>query len=153
MGGFTAHTVLEASMKDKLVVAVFVGMIILALSTAMFAHHTSAGLFDAKVDKTLKGTVQKWLYVNPHAALVIDIKDASGNVETWRVEFTSPGGLKSCCGLLRTSFQTGDSVTVIGHPYFNNIKTMDAEKVILANGKELAVRNVAAPEYETPAKK
>jgi len=138
-------------MKGKVLTAVLVTALLLVVTG--FAHHTSAGLFDSKVDKTLKGTVQKWLYVNPHAALVMDVKDASGNVETWRIEFTSPGGLKSCCGLLRTSFQAGDSVTIVGHPYFNNIKTMDAEKVILANGKELAVRNVAAPEYETPAKK
>jgi len=135
-------------MKGKALVAMLVTVVLLVVSSVMFAHHTSAGLFDAKVNKTLKGAVQKWLYVNPHSALVIDVKDATGNVETWRVEFTSPGGLKSCCGLTRTSFQAGDQVTVIGHPYFNNIKTMDAEKLILANGKELAVRNVAAPEYE-----
>jgi Family of unknown function (DUF6152) len=135
-------------MKSKMFTALLVTAVLLVVSSQIFAHHTSAGLFDAKVDKTLKGTVQKWLYVNPHAALVVDVKDAGGNVETWRIEFTSPGGLKSCCGLTRTSFQAGDPVTVLGHPYFNNIKTMDAEKVILANGKELAVRNVAAPEYE-----
>src|SRR5687768_4850489 len=104
----------------------FMMIVLLAASAAAFGHHTSAGLFSTKVSKTLKGTVQKWLYVNPHAALVVDIKNDAGLVETWRAEFTSPGGLKSCCGISRTTFKAGDPVTVIGHPYFNNIKTMDA---------------------------
>ncbi|HYR82536.1 MAG TPA: DUF6152 family protein [Terriglobia bacterium] len=140
-------------MKSKSLVAMLVTMVLLVVSSVMFAHHTSSGLFDSKVNKTLKGAVQKWLYVNPHAALVIEVKDAKGNAETWRVEFTSPNGLKACCSLSRTSLQAGDQVTVVGHPYFNNIKTMDAEKLTLPNGKELAVRNVAAPEYEESAPK
>ena len=136
-------------MVSQMRVALFAGGIILVASSVMFAHHTSAGLFSTKVDKTLKGTVQRWLYVNPHAALVIDIKNEAGVTETWRAEFTSPGGLKSCCEITRTSFKPGDQVTVQGHPYFNNIKTMDAIKVIMANGKELTVRSSAEPEYET----
>ena len=133
-------------MKGKASVAL---LSLLVVSSVISAHHTSAGLFSAKVNKTLKGTVQKWLYVNPHAALVMDIKNDAGVIETWRVEFTSPGGLKSCCGITRTSFQPGEQVTVVGHPYVNNIKTMDAMQVTLANGKEFAVRSSAEPEYET----
>src|SRR5437667_2422059 len=135
-------------MRAKVNAALFV-MAGLLVSSVMFAHHTSAGLFSAKVDKTLKGTVQKWIYVNPHAALVIDITNEAGATETWRVEFTSPGGLKSCCDIGRLSFKAGETITIVGHPYFNNIKTMDAMKVIFPDGKEVAVRSSAEPEYET----
>jgi hypothetical protein len=136
-------------MRDKTKITRIIIAVLLMASTAMFAHHTSAGLFSVKVDKTLKGTVQKWIYVNPHAALVIDVKNDAGETETWRAEFTSPGGLKSCCDITRLTFKPGDPITIVGHPYFNNIKTMDAIKVIFPNGKEVAVRSSAEPEYET----
>ena len=123
-------------------------VVVLFFSVGLLAHHTSAGLFSTKVSKTLKGTVQRWLYVNPHAALVIEIKNENGVAETWRAEFTSPGGLKSCCEITRTTFKQGDNVTVYGHPYFNNIKTMDAVRVTDAGGKEYTVRSSAEPEYE-----
>lgn len=135
--------------KNRSMFITFATLVLLGLSTAAFGHHTSAGLFSTKVNKTLKGTVQKWLYVNPHAALVVDIKNDAGQVETWRTEFTSPGGLKSCCGITRTTFKPGDQISVTGHPYFNNIKTMDAIKVTDAGGKEYTVRNSEEPEYET----
>ena len=137
-------------MRSKVKIALSVIAVLLVISSVMFAHHTSAGLFSVKVNKTLKGTVQKWLYVNPHAALVLDIKNEAGEVETWRAEFTSPGGLKSCCDITRVTFKPGDPITIVGHPYFNNIKTMDAMKVIFPSGKEVAVRSSAEPEYETP---
>jgi hypothetical protein len=124
-------------------------IILLSVSIGMLAHHTSAGLFSTKVSKSLEGTVQRWLYVNPHAALVVEIKNESGIAETWRAEFTSPGGLKSCCGISRMTFKQGDKVTVYGHPYFNNIKTIDAVKVTDGDGKEYTVRSSAEPEYET----
>ena len=136
-------------MRTKVTVSLFLIAGLLMVSSLVFAHHTSAGLFSAKVDKTLKGTVQKWIYVNPHAALVMDVMNEAGATETWRIEFTSPGGLKSCCEITRLSFKAGDMITIVGHPYFNNIKTMDAMKVVFPNGKEVAVRSSAEPEYET----
>jgi hypothetical protein len=136
-------------MASKVKIGSLVMAVALIATTVAFAHHTSAGLFSTKVTKTFKGTVQRWLYVNPHAALVFDIKNEAGVTETWRAEFTSPGGLKSCCEITRTSFKPGDQVTISGHPYFNDIKTMDAIRVTLPNGKEHAVRSSAEPEYET----
>jgi hypothetical protein len=136
-------------MKSRAVMAVVVGGIFLAVTGLTFAHHTSAGLFNIKDQKTLKGTVQKWLFVNPHVAMVIDIKNEKGQAETWRAEFTSPNGLKSCCDLTRTSLKPGDQVTIFGHPYLNDIKALDAIKLTMPNGNELVVRNDAAPEYET----
>jgi hypothetical protein len=135
-------------MKSKLKAVLCASVALLFVSGGTLAHHTSSGLFSVKVSKTLKGTVQRWLYVNPHAALVIDIKNEAGVTETWRAEFTSPGGLKSCCAIGRTTFKAGDQVTVYGHPYFNNIKTVDAVKVTDASGKEYTVRSSAQPEYE-----
>ena len=136
-------------MRSKVRVALLLIAGLLMVVGIAFAHHTSAGLFSAKVDKTLKGTVQKWIYVNPHAALVMDVMNEAGAMETWRIEFTSPGGLKSCCEITRLTFKAGDPITIVGHPYFNNIKTMDAMKIIFPNGKEVAVRSSAEPEYET----
>jgi hypothetical protein len=136
-------------MRTRNTTAGFLAIVFLATTALAFGHHTSAGLFSTKVDKTLKGTVQRWLYVNPHAALVIEIKNDAGVSETWRAEFTSPGGLKSCCEITRTTFKAGDQVTVYGHPYFKNIKTIDAIKVTDAQGKQYTVRNSAQPEYET----
>ena len=92
-------------MRTKTRVALFLIAGLVSISSVVLGHHTSAGLFSAKVDKTLKGTVQKWIFVNPHAALVIDVKNEAGATETWRIEFTSPGGLKSCCEITRLTLR------------------------------------------------
>src|SRR5581483_6711521 len=65
----------------------------LVAPAAMFAHHSFAAEYDVKKPVTLKGTVTKVEWTNPHARFYIDVKDESGNVTNWNLELASPNVL------------------------------------------------------------
>ncbi len=80
----------------------------------LFAHHSVVG-YDTKQTITLKGVVSEWRWRNPHAFIVFDVKDASGNVVQWSGELQSPISM-AAAGLTRESFKAGDEVSVTLHP-------------------------------------
>ena len=57
------------------------GLALLAPAAAL-AHHSFAAEYDIKKPVTLKGTVTKLEWTNPHARFYIDVKDESGAVVT-----------------------------------------------------------------------
>ena len=60
------------------------GTVVLALVAALAvrasAHHSFAAEYDAKKPVTLKGTVTKVEWVNPHGWIYIDVKAPNGKV-------------------------------------------------------------------------
>ena len=71
--------------------ASIVGLAMVCGSVA--AHHGSQG-FDFNVPrKTLKGTVTRFAWQNPHSQIFINVKDDSGNVVTWIMELNNPDNL------------------------------------------------------------
>ncbi|HUK33073.1 MAG TPA: DUF6152 family protein, partial [Vicinamibacterales bacterium] len=54
------------------------------------AHHAFAAEFDAKQPITLRGTVTKVEWINPHTWIHIDVKEADGTVTEWMIEGGTP---------------------------------------------------------------
>jgi hypothetical protein len=50
------------------------------------AHHSFTAEFDASQRLTIKGTVSKVDWVNPHVFVYVDVTDASGKVTTWQLQ-------------------------------------------------------------------
>lgn len=50
------------------------------------AHHSVAGVFDVSKTVKLSGTVSHVDWINPHTYIYIDVKDAQGEVTTWKLE-------------------------------------------------------------------
>jgi hypothetical protein len=96
-------------MRNRLVVvlAVTVGLLI---SVPLFAHHGGASFLTDK-NVTLKGTVTKWIYANPHLLLMLDVKGENGEVAHWVLESQSPTVMYPS-GYRKDSFKPGDVVTV-----------------------------------------
>jgi len=109
-------------------------------SSLMFGHHSAAGLFDPNIQRTLKGVVRELRLVNPHASLVIDVKNGAGGVDAWIIQFPSPRQLRREHGWTRNTLKPGDEVTILGHPFFSEKKIMFPNKVTLPNGKEHVIR-------------
>src|SRR5271157_3951473 len=54
------------------------GGMLLATPAAMLAHHSFAAEYDAKKPITLKGTVTKVEWMNPHVYFYIDVEEEGG---------------------------------------------------------------------------
>ena len=56
---------------------------VLLLPVPSFAHHSFAAEFDGNNCKDFTGTLTKIDWQNPHGFFYVDIKDASGKVDSW----------------------------------------------------------------------
>ncbi len=79
-------------------------------SVPAFAHHGYATEFDITKCENLKGTLSGVEWENPHAFFHIDVKDADGKVNTWRLETISPNSLK------RSGTTREDVLSNVGKP-------------------------------------
>jgi len=100
------------------------------------AHHSFAAEYDAAKPVTLKGTVTKVEWMNPHARFYIDAKDDSGTVTNWEFELGSPNGLMRA-GWTRNSLKQGDEVSVSGSLAKDGSHLANARSVTLADGKKV----------------
>jgi len=132
-------------MRTKLML-VSAAIAMIAGAASVRAHHSFAAEFDANKPVKLKGTVTKIEWMNPHAYFYIDVKDASGKVETWGLEMGSPNGLMRQ-GWTRNSMKVGDEISVEGSMAKDGSKIANARTVTLGDGTRL----FAASSQTTPA--
>jgi len=122
-------------MRAKLgVLVALAGLLISAVPVP--AHHSFAAEYDANKPLTLKGTVTKIEWTNPHARFYIDVKDEKGATTNWNLELASPNGLLRT-GWTRKSLTIGDEVTVQGSAARDGSKMANARVVTLSNGRQV----------------
>jgi hypothetical protein len=121
-------------LKFRLLIA---GVSLILAAVPLIAHHSFAAEFDSTKVVTLKGTVTKVEWANPHARFYFDAKDEkTGKVVNWDFELASPNGLMRN-GWRRDSLKIGDEITVNGTLAKNSPYVGNARSVTLANGKRL----------------
>jgi hypothetical protein len=87
---------------------------LLLSSMPLMAHHSFAAEYDQNKTISIKGTVQKVAWMNPHAYVWVDVHDESGKTTTYAFESLSPNALARS-GWTRNSLKAGDVVTVDGY--------------------------------------
>ena len=97
-------------MRDRpFVLVVCVGLL---LSRALvFAHHAFDTEFDEKDRITLKGTLTKMEWVNPHGWIYMSVKGPDGKLANWAIETGPPAALLRR-GLKKDDFRVGMQLTV-----------------------------------------
>jgi hypothetical protein len=128
------QTMEESTMKRSLFV-LMAGLALMLTARVSTAHHSFSAEFDENKPVTLKGTLQRMDWVNPHGWIYVDVKDAAGKVTTWGVEAGAPNALLRR-GLRKTDFQSGIEVIVTGYLAKNGTPTVNGRTVKLPDGRE-----------------
>jgi len=108
----------------------------LAMVTAASAHHAFSLEFDADQPITLRGTISRVEWINPHAWIHVDVVDENGEVATWRIEAGSPNTLVRR-GMTRESIPIGTEVVVFGYRHRNGSNAANGRDVTLPDGTKL----------------
>src|SRR5439155_15045110 len=121
----------------KMFVILSVTAVLALASGSSFAHHSAVGLWSPDTTATVTGTVKKFLYVNPHAAIVFDVKTAAGQHQEWRTLMGNVRQLTNI-GWSKNTLKAGDEITIFGYPYTNGEKVIFSRFITL-NGKKYEV--------------
>lgn len=121
---------------------------LLAVSWPARAHHSFAAEYDSTKTVTVKGTIQKLEWVNPHAYFWVDAQDEKGKITTWAFESLSPNALARQ-GWNRNSLKKGEEVTVEGYlakdgkPLADGSIHANSKSVTRADGRRVFVGSSA----------
>ena|SRR5579862_3910011 len=107
-----------------------------AITVPLAAHHSFAAEFDADRPITVKGTVTKMDWVNPHSWIYVDVKDEKGAVVNWHFEMGPPNALLRM-GWRKDSVPSGTPVEIQGYRAKNGEPVGNAKQVKLPDGREL----------------
>ena len=105
----------------------------LGIASPVLAHHSHA-MFDHTKDMTLKGTVTKFEFVNPHASLYVDAKNDKGETVNYWFEMSNVPNMVTR-GIGKTTFKFGDEVMVKFHPLKDGRAGGNYISVTTAQGK------------------
>ena len=100
------------------------------------AHHAFAAEFDSNKPVSFKATVTKVEWMNPHAWLYLNVKNAQGQIEKWQFEFGAPNALVRN-GWRRTDVKEGQEVTIQGILARAGGNTANARSIVLPSGKRV----------------
>ena len=121
---------------------------LLVVSWPARAHHSFAAEYDSTKTVTVKGTIQKLEWVNPHAYFWVDVQAENGKITTWAFESLSPNALARQ-GWNRNSLKKGEEVTVEGYlakdgkPLADGSIHANSKSVTRADGRKVFVGSSA----------
>ena len=79
------------------------------------AHHSIAGAYDTRREVRIEGVVTQFEFINPHAFLTVEVREAGRAAQVWRVELDDRGELSEI-GMTAQTLQPGNQVIVTGSP-------------------------------------
>jgi hypothetical protein len=98
---------------------------LLLISVPVLAHHGTAA-FEMEKLTTVKGTVTRFEFMNPHALIYVDVAGNKGDVEHWIAEESSNNHL-SRSGWDKNTLKAGDQITLAGHRARNGARVLELQ--------------------------
>jgi hypothetical protein len=124
-------------MRNRIAIAI-AGVSLLVSARPAWAHHAFAAEFDSTKPVKLRGVVTKMEWINPHAWIHIDVKNADGTVTSWMVEGGSPNTLLRN-GFTKASLPVGTEIVVDGYQAKDATNKMNGRDITLPDGRKLFV--------------
>ena len=109
--------------------------LVAVVANPVAAHH-SAAPFDMTKNVVISGTVEKWVWSNPHSWLYITQVKPDGTKVVWGFEAGSAGMLARS-GWNARDMKAGDKVTVTAHPSRAGKPIALIDSVKLSSGRVL----------------
>jgi uncharacterized protein DUF6152 len=139
----------EANMSMKSAFATVALGVLLAATASVQAHHSFSATYDGNKPVTLRGTVSKLGWSNPHAHIYVDVKNQqTGQMVTWEVESAGASNLLRQ-GLRKEDF-IGAEVIIKGFLAKDGTPTVNASSFTLVAAKKEFTSDEAAPAAYTP---
>ena len=117
-----------------------------AANASVWAHHSPSAIFDMSRRISVKGTLTKIDWINPHIVLAIDAPGETGGVSQWVFQSNPPSWYRSV-GLARADFAKvlGQTITVEGVRARDGTLFGYMQKITLPDGTSLELINSADP--------
>ena len=115
-----------------------VGLGLLVGAAPVVAHHAFSAEFDADMPVSLKGTVTKMEWVNPHSWIHIDVTKDDGTVESWMIEGGAPNALLRR-GFNKNSLPPGIIIAVEGYQAKDGAMRANGRDITFEDGSKLFV--------------
>jgi hypothetical protein len=141
-------------------VAFLAGVLVVASSSPLDAHHAFGAEFDPNAPLRLQGKVVRLEWVNPHTWIHIEVTTKAGTKEVWMVEGGTPNTLLRR-GLKREALAYGTEIIVDGYQTKDhslqrangrNITFADGRKIFLGSSGTGAPRDGRDPTEPPPSK-
>lgn len=119
----------------------------LVFAAAAGAHHSLSGQFDTSRAFEIDGVVSRVDWINPHTYVYVDVKQADGEVLTYKLE-SHPVAMMRKAGVSKQELLgDGSRVHVKAHPARNGTATLGYLVVMkLADGREIQFTRVPGAE-------
>jgi hypothetical protein len=110
-------------------------ILVLTTMATPLAHHAVSGQFDTSKSVTLKGTISKVDWINPHPYVYLDVKGVNGKVTTWALS-AAPIPMLRKAGLTKEALsgKPGELVTIVAMPARNGKNLGWITKITYSDG-------------------
>jgi len=109
--------------------------LLFVLAAPALAHHARTE-YDLSKTISLKATVTRVDWSNPHAFIYFDVTDANGNAQNWSAITGGPSRLQRT-GWTSQTVRPGDAITITGNPQKSGGHQIWLTSLVLPNGREL----------------